>query len=62
MFQIKNLPFLLERKKYEILVFALIIHLYSGVFFGNLSLYIVYIWPLSILFLGLASVDRKSVV
>lgn len=34
----------------------MIIHLYSGVFFGNLSLYIVYIWPLSILFLGLASV------
>ncbi|QDH78646.1 two pore domain potassium channel family protein [Echinicola soli] len=56
MFQIKNLPFLLERKKYEVLIFALIVHLYAGVFFENLNLYIIYFWPLSILFLGLSSV------
>ncbi|AWW30682.1 two pore domain potassium channel family protein [Echinicola strongylocentroti] len=53
---LKNVPQILERRKYEILIFALIVNLYSGVFFENLNIYILFIWPLSTLFLGLASV------
>lgn len=46
----------IEKNKYEILLLALIIHLYLGVFFVNLGTYILYYWPLTTVFLGLASV------
>ncbi|GGZ20708.1 hypothetical protein GCM10007049_11620 [Echinicola pacifica] len=47
---------ILENNKYEVLLASLIVHLYSAVFFEDLTVYIIYIWPLTTLLLGLASV------
>ncbi len=46
----------LGNQKYELLLAALIIHLFIGVFLLNLSFYTRYIWPITMLILGIASV------
>ncbi|MBD8488940.1 two pore domain potassium channel family protein [Echinicola sp. CAU 1574] len=46
----------LKRKKYEILLLALVQHLYTAIFFKDLVFYMQYIWPINTMLLGLASV------
>lgn len=46
----------LEKKKYEILLVALLVHLYIGIFLTGIHTYSRYIWPISILLLGISSV------
>ncbi|WP_215225451.1 potassium channel family protein [Echinicola shivajiensis] len=52
----KKLLAILENWKYELLLYALIQHLYISVFFKNLDFYMHIIWPFNMIFLGLASV------
>lgn len=53
---IKNPTKILSRRKYEILLVALIAHLYIGIFLTDLDFYTRVIWPLNMLILGIASV------
>lgn len=46
----------LHRRKYEILLVALILHLFIGVALRDLSFYTKVIWPVNMLILGIASV------
>ncbi len=46
----------LQKRKYEILLIALIQHLYIGIVVSNMSFYIQVLWPINMVFLGLASV------
>ncbi len=50
---IKNI---LHKYKYELLLFALIQHLFIGIFLTDLSFYTQVIWPINMLILGIASV------
>ncbi|MCB0520679.1 MAG: two pore domain potassium channel family protein [Lewinellaceae bacterium] len=49
------LPFL-RRRKYEVLLFALVQHLFIGIFLRDLPFYTKYIWVANMLILGVASV------
>jgi len=44
------------KRKYEVLLAALILHLYISMFFINLDFYTRIIWPINMLLLGLASI------
>lgn len=46
----------IHKKKYELLLLALIQHLFIGIFLSNLPFYTKVIWPINMLFLGIASV------
>jgi len=46
----------LQKNKYEILLFALIQHLYIGIFLTDLPFYTKVIWPINMLILGITSV------
>lgn len=46
----------LQKRKYEILLFALLQHLFIGIFLNNLPNYTRVIWPINMLILGVASV------
>jgi hypothetical protein len=46
----------LHKNKYEILLLALVQHLFFGVFVGDMSIYLKIIWPINMFFLGVASV------
>jgi hypothetical protein len=46
----------LHLRKYELLLFALIQHLFIGIFLNDLPLYTKVIWPINMLILGIASV------
>ena len=46
----------LQQRKYELLLFALVQHLFIGIFLQNLPLYTKVIWPINMLILGTASV------
>ena len=46
----------LHRRKYEVLLLALVQHLFIGIFLRDLPYYTKYIWPINMLVLGLASV------
>lgn len=46
----------LHKRKYELLLIALIQHLYIGIFLSDLSFYTKVIWPINMLILGIASV------
>ncbi|MGI9525507.1 MAG: ion channel [Weeksellaceae bacterium] len=52
---INNIKKFLHRYKYQFLLIALIVHLYIGIFLANSSVYLEVIWPMNMLFLGLAS-------
>lgn len=45
----------LHRRKYEVLLLALVQHLFIGIFLRDLPYYTKYIWPINMLVLGLAS-------
>ncbi|UZT97416.1 potassium channel family protein [Chryseobacterium fluminis] len=45
-----------ESKKYELLLFALLQHLYTGIFIRDLDFYTRVVWPLNMLILGLGSI------
>ena len=45
----------IQRKKYELLLLALIQHLFIGVFFSYLPFYTKVIWPINMLIIGTAS-------
>jgi hypothetical protein len=49
------IPFL-RRRKYEVLLFALVQHLFIGIFLRDLPFYTKYIWVINMLILGVASV------
>jgi hypothetical protein len=46
----------LQKRKYEILLFALLQHLFIGIFLTDLPNYTKVIWPINMLILGVASV------
>ncbi len=46
----------LHKQKYEILLIALLQHLFVGIFLRNLPFYITVVWPINMLVLGVASV------
>lgn len=46
----------LHSRKYEILLGALTLHLFMGIFLNNVDLYVRFIWPINVLVLGIASV------
>lgn len=46
----------LHKNKYEILLFALLQHLFFGVFINDMDFYLKIIWPVNMFFLGVASV------
>ncbi|WP_186757268.1 potassium channel family protein [Echinicola salinicaeni] len=52
----KKLLSILGNWKYELLLYALVQHLYISVFFKDMDFYIHTIWPFNMIFLGLASV------
>ncbi|UCS94545.1 potassium channel family protein [Echinicola marina] len=52
----KRLLSILENWKYELLLYALVQHLYISVFFKDMDFYMHIIWPFNMIFLGLASV------
>lgn len=54
--RIKVLFTFLRIYKYEILLFSLLQHLYTGIFLTDLELYTKIIWPINMLFLGIASI------
>lgn len=52
----QNILDFLHKRKYELLLFALIQHLFIGVFLNDLVFYTKVIWPINMLVLGIASV------
>jgi hypothetical protein len=51
-----NLSDILNKRKYELLLVALIQHLFVGIILNDLETYIKVIWPINMLILGFASV------
>jgi hypothetical protein len=51
-----NLKSFINERKYEILLVALVQHLYIGIFVTDLAFYTEVIWPINMVILGLASV------
>ncbi|RNL82613.1 two pore domain potassium channel family protein [Sinomicrobium pectinilyticum] len=56
----KNYWNILTKKKYELLLVALLLHLYIGVFFINLKFYAHVVWPLNMILLGIFSLGVFS--
>lgn len=52
----QNILAYLQKRKYELLLFALIQHLFIGIFLNDLVFYTNVIWPINMLVLGIASV------
>lgn len=50
----------LEKRKYEVLLMALIQHLYVGIFVRDMMFYVKVLWPINMLILGLATVGVFS--
>jgi hypothetical protein len=46
----------LQQRKYELLLFALIQHLFIGIFLQDLTFYTKVIWPINMVILGVASI------
>ncbi|MFT3681847.1 MAG: potassium channel family protein [Ferruginibacter sp.] len=46
----------LQKRKYEILLIALLLHLFIGIFLSDLAFYTKVIWPVNMVILGVASV------
>jgi hypothetical protein len=47
---------ILQKFKYELLLFALVQHLFIGIFLSDLDFYTTVIWPINMLVLGLGSI------
>ena len=54
---ITNIKKFLHERKYELLLVALIQHLFIGIFLNDLAFYTKVIWPINMLILGIASVS-----
>lgn len=52
----KYIRYFLKRYKYEVLLVALLQHLFIGIVLTNLNSYTKYIWPLNMVILGIASI------
>ena len=52
----ENLSDILNKRKYELLLGALVQHLFVGIILNDLEIYIKVIWPINMLILGFASV------
>ncbi|WP_153798720.1 potassium channel family protein [Foetidibacter luteolus] len=52
----KNILTYIHKRKYELLLFALIQHLFIGIFLDDLDFYTKIIWPVNMVILGIASV------
>lgn len=52
----QNILNYIQKRKYEVLLFALIQHLFIGIFVSDLPFYTKVIWPINMLILGFASV------
>lgn len=52
----KNLLPVLQQYKYELLLFALVQHLFIGMFLNDLAVYAEVIWPINMVVLGIASI------
>ncbi|AFK02136.1 Ion transport 2 domain protein [Emticicia oligotrophica DSM 17448] len=46
----------LSKHKYELLLYALVQHLFIGVFLSDMDLYVKIIWPINMILLGIASI------
>jgi hypothetical protein len=53
---VQNLLNYIHKRKYELLLLALVQHLFIGIFLSDLSFYTKLIWPINMLILGIASV------
>jgi len=51
-----NVKIFLQKRKYELLLLALVQHLYIGIFVTNMPFYIGVLWPVNMVILGLASI------
>jgi hypothetical protein len=51
-----NIYTFLRRRKYELLLFALVQHLFIGIFFTDLEFYTKVVWPINMLLLGFGSI------
>lgn len=47
---------IIQNKKYELLLIALVLHLYISIFLEDLTFYTKIIWPINMLILGIASI------
>jgi len=52
-----QLKIYLQKHKYEILLFALIQHLFIGIFIQDMDFYTEVFWPINMIILGIASVS-----
>lgn len=52
----KRILVILKRYKYEVLLIALLQHLFIGIFLTNFEVYTKLIWPINMVLLGLASI------
>lgn len=52
---VKNIKHFLHKRKYELLLIALIQHLFIAIFLNDLSFYTKVIWPINMVILGIAS-------
>lgn len=52
----QNILNYIHKRKYELLLFALIQHLFIGIFLKDLPFYTRVIWPINMVILGIASV------
>jgi Ion channel len=53
---VQNLLNYIHKRKYELLLLALVQHLFIGIFLSDLAFYTKLIWPINMLILGIASV------
>ncbi|MEB2778696.1 hypothetical protein SYJ56_25535 [Algoriphagus sp. D3-2-R+10] len=51
-----NVKSFLQKRKYELLLIALIQHLYIGIVVSDMPFYTEILWPINMVILGLASV------
>ena len=56
----QNILNYIQKQKYELLLFALIQHLFIGIFLSDLAFYTKVIWPINMFVLGIASVGIFS--
>jgi len=52
---VENIKHFLHKRKYELLLVALVQHLFIGIFLNDLSFYTKIIWPINMIILGIAS-------
>jgi hypothetical protein len=58
----KNIIYIetLLKRKYEILLFSLLMHLYNSIFFIDLNFYTTFIWPINMIIIGISCIGVFS--